>query len=64
MEWSDLLDGGKLSAILRHAADMISLGERIEKLPTCNDCAKQRTCEYVPKWGETVRINCPLYKEG
>lgn len=28
----------------------------------CNDCGKARTCQYVPKPGGIVRINCPLWR--
>lgn len=28
----------------------------------CNDCANARTCQYVPKPGGIVRINCPLWR--
>lgn len=61
METKDLLDGKKLAILLRNAADLISLGERVMELPSCNDCAKARECEYVPTWGEAVRFNCPLW---
>ena len=28
----------------------------------CNDCGKARSCQYVPKPGGIVRINCPLWR--
>lgn len=28
----------------------------------CNDCAKARNCQYVPRPGGIVRINCPLWR--
>ena len=28
----------------------------------CNDCGSRRTCQYVPRLGDTVRINCPLWR--
>jgi len=32
-------------------------------LPDCNECKKKRTgCEYLPKYGEYTRINCPLFE--
>ena len=37
--------------------------DRVSRLPDCNTCGKQITCEYAPAWGETTRINCPLWKE-
>ena len=37
--------------------------EEILKLNDCNSCAN-KNCPYRPKWGEMVRINCPLYIKG
>jgi hypothetical protein len=34
--------------------------EEILKLNDCNTC-RNKNCPYRPKWGERVRINCPLY---
>lgn len=31
----------------------------ISKLPHCLDCARRKSCEYEPEWGEWQRINCP-----
>lgn len=28
----------------------------------CNDCGSRRTCQHVPRAGEIVRINCPLWR--
>lgn len=36
--------------------------EQISKQNDCNDCGNAKTCQYVPKWGSLVRINCPLWK--
>lgn len=36
--------------------------DEVSRLPDCNDCAKQRECEYCPRIGEQVRINCPLHE--
>lgn len=33
----------------------------ISKLPDCNTCLKQNRCEFVPRWGEYCRINCPAW---
>lgn len=35
--------------------------DRMAELPDCNDCAKKRDCEYLPEWGATTRVNCPLW---
>ena len=37
--------------------------EEISKLNNCNTCRADK-CPYRPKWGERVRINCPLYIKG
>ena len=34
--------------------------DRVASLPDCNDCGRG-ACEYKPRWGEQVRINCPLH---
>lgn len=51
-----------LAEALNKAAEF----DHIMALPNCNGCRKQKECEHVPKWGERVRINCPLWegKEG
>lgn len=28
----------------------------------CNDCGKERSCEYRPRPGGIVRVNCPLWR--
>lgn len=28
----------------------------------CNDCGKMLECEFVPKWNQLVRYNCPHYE--
>ncbi|MCL2527912.1 MAG: hypothetical protein FWE42_05765 [Defluviitaleaceae bacterium] len=30
----------------------------ISKLPSCNNCKRQRKCDYAPRPGEYARINC------
>ena len=34
----------------------------IKDLPDCNTCGK-KNCEYAPRLGGIVRINCPLWEE-
>ena len=34
----------------------------ILEMPDCNNCAN-KNCQYRPKWGENIRINCPLWKQ-
>lgn len=57
-----------LAKILRYLAECVEFTERIKVQNCCNSCGKFKTCEYLPRWGEPTRINCPLWvcedKEG
>ena len=33
--------------------------DNISKLPDCNTCLKKGMCEFLPKYGDYCRINCP-----
>ncbi len=44
--------GGEIRELMRFV-------DQIGKLPTCNDCASRKDCAYAPKWGQSVRYNCP-----
>lgn len=33
--------------------------DNISKLPDCNTCLKKGMCEFMPKYGDYCRINCP-----
>lgn len=44
--------GSEIGEILRFV-------DQIGKLPTCNSCAGYKDCAYAPKWGQSVRYNCP-----
>lgn len=35
--------------------------DRVSALPDCNTCGRE-ACEYKPRWGYQVRINCPLWR--
>lgn len=48
-----------LNNVIVHLEDY----EKILKLNDCNTC-RNKNCLYRPKWGERVRINCPLYIKG
>ena len=37
--------------------------EGVSNLHDCNDCGKKSRCEYEPRMGEYVRINCPLWEK-
>lgn len=34
----------------------------VTSLPDCNTCGN-KICGYKPKWGQSIRINCPLWRE-
>ena len=36
--------------------------ERVSNMPNCNTCGKKISCEYVPRLGDDVRFNCPLWE--
>lgn len=35
--------------------------DNISKLPDCNTCLKKAMCEFMPRYGEYCRINCPAW---
>ena len=41
--------------------DSLILLRQIQQTGDCNIC-KNRDCGYMPKVGQMVRYNCPLYK--
>ena len=48
----------------KRIGDLLQLGITVSRMPNCNDCGNAM-CEYRPKWGQSVRYNCPLHmKEG
>ena len=55
----------KLSNIindLRCLANYLESYESLINLPNCNNCGIVKQCKYIPKCGERVRINCPLWQ--
>lgn len=49
----------------RHDCESCGLQEhltRLHNMPDCNDCGAGGACQYRPRPGETVRINCPLWR--
>lgn len=56
----------RLASAAREIAESAAEGpykdyyDRVASLPDCNDCGRG-ACEYKPRWGEQVRINCPLH---
>ena len=56
-----------IDEVINDLADIVyqaSEFRRIMSLPNCNNCGKNRSCEYTPKPGEFVRVNCPLWEGG
>lgn len=62
----------ELLDVLMKAADAIEeltakveslqfFADNISKLPDCNTCLKKNLCEFMPKYGEYCRINCPAW---
>lgn len=47
---------------LRYLANCLESYESLLDLPNCNNCGILKTCKYMPKLGEYVRINCPLWQ--
>lgn len=46
--------------MLHHIADEVQYALNVQSYNDCNTCGKKQ-CEYKPKCGEMVRINCPLW---
>lgn len=62
----------ELSILIPKAADAIEeltakveslkvFADNISKLPDCNTCLKKNLCEFMPRYGEYCRINCPAW---
>ncbi len=56
-------DREDLIRLIFSICDYARLGYIISTYNSCNDC-KDKDCEYRPKLGESVRWNCPLWKDG
>lgn len=52
-----------IANILYKLADIVRVYDEIMSLHDCNDCEK-KDCQYKPKLGQMVRINCPLWEIG
>lgn len=55
-------DGLKLADTLQFVSDCIRHSLMMASQNSCNDCGKVN-CEYAPKIGQPVRINCPLWED-
>ena len=47
---------------IAYLLDSLRALRNIWELNDCNKCTKKRTCKYVPKVGQMVRYNCPLFE--
>lgn len=54
-------DREDLIRLIFSICDYARLGYNISTYNSCNNCG-DRECEYKPKWGDSVRWNCPLWK--
>lgn len=52
-----------LAKALFYLGDCVRFTEMIRRQNDCNNCGAAQECEYLPEWGERVRINCPLWEE-
>lgn len=51
-----------LQALMNEAADAIEELDNSLSLNNCNSCLKKSVyCEFTPRPGQMVRINCPHY---
>ena len=57
----DRLD--KAIADVAYILDTLIAYRNIVQAGNCHDCCKRKGCEYLPQWGDQVRINCPFYKK-
>lgn len=55
-------DARDFARMLRYVADCIDYYDRVSSYDDCNNC-KRKECEYKPRLGEMVRINCPLWRK-
>ena len=48
-------------ALLDELNAIVGYCRSVSALPNCNSCTN-RECGYLPKEGEDLRINCPLWR--
>lgn len=58
----DLIEAWNRRHACENLCDLPNHLAAIRNLPDCNDCGAGRGCQYRPQPGETVRINCPLWR--
>ncbi len=52
----------ELARMLISISDLAQYALRVQSYSDCNTCGISKDCDYAPKVGEMVRINCPLWK--
>ncbi|MBQ6499844.1 MAG: hypothetical protein IJI87_00470 [Mogibacterium sp.] len=52
----------ELARMLISISDLAQYALRVQSYDDCNTCGIIKECDYAPKVGEMVRINCPLWK--
>ena len=52
----------QLAKTLSYIGDCVQYAESMRAQPNCNSCGRER-CEYGPRLGRPIRINCPLWEE-
>ena len=55
------MDADEFAKMLYYTAECIRYTHRVSSYNNCNNCRKKH-CEYKPRVGENVRINCPLWE--
>lgn len=51
-----------IKEVLYRIIDCIDYYNRMIIQHDCNNCGLKNTCKYVPRVGETLRVNCPLWE--
>ena len=52
----------QLAKTLSYIGNCVQYAESMRAQPNCNSCGRER-CEYGPRLGRPIRINCPLWEE-
>ena len=52
----------QLAKTLSYIGECVQFTESMRAQPNCNSCGIER-CEYGPRLGRPIRINCPLWEE-
>lgn len=55
-------ENAQLQRLAGDAEKYIIHSKAISACPSCNDCAREKTCDIKPRLGEICRINCHLWQ--